>query len=407
MGNSFFNNKVDDKVQQRFWDTYNQANQGAASNYSQQEDGLENTSIFLDNLSGIYSEIAKKADKNGDQVLTGKEICIFDAAVKTIKNNSYIFNGRMFMIDSERIGLNTDAILEARSRNAVVQVADNTRVENHPTHRQIMDKQAQDLELEKASRYAQAVSAAEKDRITTYVVKSKTDKGRAFTYNKAALEDYIINDGTDIYGHKITYYKNIPDIRAKNPIDRTPEEQQKLNDFDTMVNCVIGAAKDYGVDPKYIVAIINREVNFDGMGRKRNVTGKYGKGYMQVTTITYKDFLGLNPNTNKYAKTDKNSVYGREMSELLLSRGFNIDCSPEEKANVVKEIEKYLTENKDPDFNIRLGTLILRVKLNGVNWNFQAAARNYNGKSTIKYAYAKQANEHYQKLANREDEYSA
>ena len=53
----------------------------------------------------------------------------------------------------------------------------------------------------------------------------------------------------------------------------------------------------------------------------------------------------------------------KELVALLKSRGFKIDCPAAQRLTLVKDIMSYLKANKDPEFNIRLGAIILRNRL--------------------------------------------
>ena len=96
-------------------------------------------------------------------------------------------------------------------------------------------------------------------------------------------------------------------------------------------------------------------------------------------------------------------AYGTEIVELFKSRGFNVDCAPQKRGEVAEQILSYLKANNDADFNIRLGTLILRNKLKAAKGNVQIAAQNYNGnsKNGIKYAYGKAVKNYYKQMNNK------
>lgn len=205
-----------------------------------------------------------------------------------------------------------------------------------------------------------------------------------FTYRLADLESYVINEATSAAGGKITYFERIPEIRAKDPSERTKAEADLLEEFDNMMNYVISAGEEYGVDPKYILAIIQREVCFKGMSE--NVVGKNGKGYMQITSAAPADMLA------------RPHLYNPEAGELLASRGFDIDCPKSQRDAMVKKIMAYLKKNEDPEFNIRMGVLSLRHQLNKANGNFQIAAKNYNG-SSAKEAYGKGVKNNYDAIS--------
>ena len=144
-----------------------------------------------------------------------------------------------------------------------------------------------------------------------------------------------------------------------------------------MVNYIIEASIDYGMDPKFVTAIIQQEVGFQGLSPK--VVGVNGKGYMQLTSAPIRDFLGFGGNGQVYdIKVDK---YGPEFVELMFSRGFDVTKAKTklEKETLYRQIFNYLKDNKDPEFNIRLGTLVLRFYTNKYDGDVYSAARNYNG----------------------------
>lgn len=213
-------------------------------------------------------------------------------------------------------------------------------------------------------------------------VKSVTS---SFQYDIEAIENYIINKAVDGHGNKIKKFSTIPDIRKTPEAKRTAEEKNLLKEFENLINYSIDAGVDYGIDPKLVLSIIQQEVGFDGLSPR--VVGANGKGYMQLTSAPVQDFLGYNGKT--YGAT-KVSQYGPEMEELLFSRGFNVHSAktPAEKEQLYKKIMNYLKENKDPEFNIRLGTLVLVNKMKKANGNVATAAKNYNGHPKYKIKYS-------------------
>ena len=231
-----------------------------------------------------------------------------------------------------------------------------------------------------------------------------------FTYNKEMLEDYIINEATDSKGNKL-YFSDVKSIREILPEERTPEQIKLLNEFENFINYVLEAGNDYGVDPKQIIAIIQKEVGFDGSKK-----GKNGNGYMQITTITVADMLnnlsyklrgtekrGFYVEKTKYGKGLKQDLYGSDIIELFNSRGFKLtnNMTKAEKDVLLGEVVTYLRKNTDPEFNIRLGTIILRAKLLKNDGDFTEAARDYNGNgkiikgSRVKDDYAKKVIDFY------------
>ncbi len=216
-----------------------------------------------------------------------------------------------------------------------------------------------------------------------------------FQYNRELLEDYVINKGTDKNGNIIKHFKNIPDIKKIDEDKRTPEQKKLLQEFDNMVDFAVNSGVEYGVDPTLVIAIIQREVAFQGLNSR--VVGKNGKGYMQLTSSPIRDYLGY-AGDKKY-HTIKENIYGPEMEELLLSRNFNPKDAKtqEQREELYTKIFNYLTENKDPEFNIRLGTLVLRRYLNKSKGDIKTAATNYNG-SSDKLAYGEAVTQYHREI---------
>lgn len=227
--------------------------------------------------------------------------------------------------------------------------------------------------------------------------KAKSKAMVHFQYSKKGLENHIINNAKDAQGNLITRFKSIPEIRETPLTERTPEQKALLEEFDNMINYTIEAGTEYGVDPKYILSIIQREVCFDGLSD--NVTGINGKGYMQLTSAPINDYLGYAGNKKYY--DIKDAQYGPEVEELLVSRSFNPReaKTQNEKKELYKQIMKYLKDNTDAEFNIRLGTLVLRYYLNQADGDINIAAKNYNG-SSIKFSYAKGVTKNYEQFSD-------
>lgn len=338
---------------------------------------MSKDSINISDFTGIFLKMAEKANVNGGNTLEDVEISIFDDIKSTYnpKTNTFIFENELYG--------ETDIVSGQYAKLTEPNVS--SRIDKQPIPEEI-DKEIKNLQaIQQAKNYA-ALEAVKHNK-TIMIHKLVNDKEVNFSYNKASIENYIINDSKDAKGNKITYFSDITDIREKPFTLRTKEECRKLIEFNNMVNSAINAGIDYGVDPKLIIVIIQREVGYDGLNDK--VTGKNGKGYMQVTSSPVVDMLGAYAKKNKqwqYLDNLKTDVYGPEIEELFKSRGFNTDCSAEEKPELAEKIMDYLKENKDADFNIRLGTLIFRQKLNKSKGNIQIAAQNYNGNKQ-KYAY--------------------
>lgn len=236
-----------------------------------------------------------------------------------------------------------------------------------------------------------------KTHIKRYYGKKVYENEAEFQYNKELLEDYVINKGTDKNGNIIKYFSEIPEIKNITPSDRTPEQEKLLKEFNDMINFAINSGIEYGVDPKLVIAIIQREVAFQGLSPK--VVGENGNGYMQLTSAPIKDYLGY-AGDKKYHEIKEN-IYGPEMEELLLSRDFEPKSAKtqEEREALYQKIYDYLHSNKDPEFNIRFGTLVLRRYLNKSKGNIKSAAIAYNG-SSAKLAYGAAVEDYHNKINN-------
>ena len=81
-----------------------------------------------------------------------------------------------------------------------------------------------------------------------------------------------------------------------------------------MIEYTIQSGIDYGVDPKLILSVIQQEVGFKGLSS--NVTGKNGKGYMQLTSAPINDYLGLS--SDRQYHEIKDFLYLRIQNEILI-----------------------------------------------------------------------------------------
>gem|GEM_PF-5690131 len=131
---------------------------------------------------------------------------------------------------------------------------------------------------------------------------------------------------------------------------------------------------------------------------------------MQLTRIPIQDFFWVEtlPSKNSHGKwlpNNKTGQYGYEFRELLISRGFNPDGAKtaKEKHKLTEDIFKYLHSspgNQDMEFNIRMGTLVLRYNANRQNGNISKTARAYNGSPEHRDKYAANVSEYFKALAN-------
>ncbi len=227
------------------------------------------------------------------------------------------------------------------------------------------------------------------------------EKNTSFKFSKDVIEDYIIHEAKDNDGKKVYHFSSIPKIREKSEDERTHKEKALLNEFENMVNFCIDAGMEYGIDPKLILSIIQQEVMFKGLNG--NVNGVNGKGYMQITRNPLMDYMGFSGDGKLYSI--RKTKYGPEMEELLISRGFNPNepKNKKEREEFVNKISNYLYKNKDAEFNIRLGTIILRQLMDKHNGDIKTAALKYNG-SKHKAAYSEHVSGYYRLLEDKSDE---
>ena len=352
----------------------------------------KNYSINIKDFTGIHKAMAEKANVNGGNTLDNTEISIFNEILSTynVKDDTFIVENIQY--DKNGRAIDTPQYEKAEAVSTMLYKTPNPQdfeagLKNVNT-------------VQKAKEYAKELENMQDKPVK--VVRYVNGEKVTFTYKRSDIENYIINDAVDSKGNPIKYFSKIPEIRNKSIALRTKEESRLLVEFNNMINSVIKAGSDYAVDPKLIVAIIQQEVGFDGLSKK--VTGVNGKGYMQITSIAVKDMLGAYSKNKKlyYEKNFRTKVYGKEIISLLKSRGFDTDCPPEKRKELAKKIMAYLKQNNDGDFNIRLGTLLLRSRLNASNGDVQKAAQNYNGnsKNGIKYAYGKTVSKNYNKMNN-------
>ena len=92
--------------------------------------------------------------------------------------------------------------------------------------------------------------------------------------------------------------------------------------------------------------------------------------------------------------------YGTELIDLCNSRGFDLKntMSDEEKVEFLSNLLKYIKENEDYEFNIRLGAILLRHELYEAKGDFQKAAKKYNDNENLREEYAKRTNTYYNEL---------
>ncbi len=229
-----------------------------------------------------------------------------------------------------------------------------------------------------------------------------------YTYSRENIENYIIKYAKD-FGSGQKLFDDVQDLKTKDISELTNDEKGKLAKFDKLVDTIIQSGLDYGIDPNFITAIIRQETGFDGDNQKK-CFGKNGQGYMQLTRAPIQDFLGAATLPGKGCPdgkwlSNKTEQFGYEFRELLISRGFNPDGAKtaKEKHKLTEDIFKYLHSspgNQDMEFNIRMGTLVLRYNANRQNGNISKTARAYNGSPEHRDKYAANVSEYFKALAN-------
>lgn len=333
--------------------------------------------------------MAEKADFNGDKKLSGAEISLFNEIEATLdaSGNTFTFGNNIY----DKSGKET-----APFEKHIIEKPVSTKVYRQPTEEEIKKEIVNNSMIQKAKEFSRESLKFANRNVT--VKKTIDGKNIEFTFNRSKIEEHIFYNSVDSHGNKITIFSDIPEIRKKPFAQRTKEECRKLVEFNNMMNSIINSGVEYGVDPKLITAIIQREVGFNGLSK--NVLGANGNGYMQLTSAPIKDILGGYTKKRKLYFADylKTNLYGREVEQLLISRGFKTDCPPEQREELVNNIMNYLINNKDTDFNIRMGTLVLRYYLNKSDGNVQIAAQNYNGHLKHKIAYGKAVNNFYNQM---------
>ena len=211
------------------------------------------------------------------------------------------------------------------------------------------------------------------------------------------IEEYIINNCYAERNNK-RHYADIEQIRNTPEAERSPEQIDLLNEFDNLVTSIIETGCEYGVDPRLITAIIKQETGFDG-----NQVGDSGKGLMQITSPPI-DYM-VRACKGSFGDTMKQYLC-TDFVDLCKSRGLDLTNLKSETdiKKAVNQIISWLTnvkKTKDYDFNIKLGTIILRYNLDRANGNVNVAARNYNG-SALKYKYSENITRFYNTLCGDE-----
>ena len=338
-------------------------------------------SININDFTGIHKAMAEKANVNGGKTLDNIEISIFNEILSTYnqKDNTFIIENTIYDKNGKKID------------NIPLKIAErvSTRIS--------LQKPIEDFE--KDIKNLQTIEEAKKAAKEIEQIKNKPLKGvkyvngkkTPFTYKRSTLENYIIEYTKKLGDSAGVSFAEIPNIRKKGIAFRTKEESRLLLEFNNLVNGVINASSDYEVDPRLVLAFIQKEVKFDGISK--NAIGNSGKGYMQLTSVVIEDMLGKGE--KGYQKELKTSVYGEEIIELFKSKNFNVDCPPEKREHIASKIKNYLKTNKDTDFNIRIGTLLIRRHLKTTKGNIEKTGQLYN---TVYDSYGKSIKNIYDKI---------
>jgi len=398
--------------------------------------GRKYTSIYLSSLNDEQLEIARNCNTNNDKRLSGDEIELF---LSQCEDKNVVYNPGFFKRLSNKIrGFFANLFSRNVKEDTKEAIVEKTSVKTYGNY-EITKENNEENAMSKMRQInidntkGQAGDAEVKIEITNMEdgnIKVYYDRNQwakqslythkaEFTYNKEDIENHIIYESYDDRHEernsqsKIKYFKNIPEIRRKPEKDRTNKEKTTLKEFDNLINYIINAGIDYGVDPRAIVAIIQEETKFVGSKVNNN-----GSGYMQITLTAIGDLVSNTNKTINYETIQNNGEtkykinnytfdnyfklprYGTELIDLCNSRGFDLKntMSDEEKVEFLSNLLKYIKENEDYEFNIRLGAILLRHELYEAKGDFQKAAKKYNDNENLREEYAKRTNTYYNEL---------
>ena len=147
--------------------------------------------------------------------------------------------------------------------------------------------------------------------------------------------------------------------RQKAKILTIMNEDKSCNDTvnkNKVADYIVKISREYGVDPVQIACIAKQETHFT-----ENRNGEFGKGMMQITSITTKDMY------------QRPQFFHKKLKEIT------------SKYKNYKELYKALQTN--PQLNMRVGVILYQARLNEAKGNIRTALINYNG-SPIRYKYA-------------------
>lgn len=185
---------------------------------------------------------------------------------------------------------------------------------------------------------------SEEDEKLKMILDSYVQNGAYDPKTVEVAESKIKGKLADKSNAKIKYFAN----------DEHAQERKYL--LDTIVE----TAKEENLDPRLILAIIQKENGFDGSHVNKN-----GKGYMALTGIAIKDTL-LRPRSFEGINElyiDYTNELGLTEDEVKILKNTKKRAELSKKENeIYKKIVKYLEENKDNKtrtLNIKIGAKIL------------------------------------------------
>ena len=190
-------------------------------------------------------------------------------------------------------------------------------------------------------------------------------------FKNSATQNSSADSGVEKTNQKKTNPKKEADnTKLKSQIAEVIKEDEDRGDSkytpEQISKIIVETSQKYDVDPLLVASIAKQETHFT-----QELSGKNGKGMMQLTTISLKDM---------YLRSD---IYGKEIKPLLDKYG-----SPEKLLKAVKN---------NISVNVEVGTALFKRKLKDAKGNLTRALQNYNG-SSLKVSYAKSIQNHYKEM---------
>jgi len=180
----------------------------------------------------------------------------------------------------------------------------------------------------------------------------------------------------EIFGLELTSQKKVPEkkidnnAKLKNRIAKVIKEDEDRGNSkytpEQISSLIVKTSKKYDVDPLIVASIAKQETHFT-----QELSGKNGKGMMQITSISLKDMY------------QRSKIYGKELKPLLDKYGSFDKLLIAVKSNLA--------------VNIEVGTALFKNKLKNAKGNLTKALQNYNG-SSLKVSYAKSVQDHYKEM---------